>query len=450
MTTLSNEDSISQDETSTALGHAIAVGKTSAPHGSDHAKESDIQEEDETQSAPSDGAEEPKAVEEQEKLVEGGVPEHVSPGGSHMNGNAVEHEEEALTGSPPVHEPASLSLDLGTGHDGISDQKLGAKNPGSEDSIRIPENFGQKTYVIDVEGRNFNHILPVFTQLPASLTDVGNSPDTSLLFESKDTEKRNSAAEVVGEPAQGPSTNTTVPPTMAKAGIPVLQNLKAPDMSWASDRPVAFTSSAPKSSAMDQKVGELGDGAEAALLRRYILRQHAARQGQQVEKEEEAAFTRAPPTPPAQEKKGTQVSPKSGKISNRKKQRETAKAKRQVLLDASVTAVATPNPPASKSAAPATALMEDQHTAEEQHSSIDGEFKIEAKPSKRSQRAKAYAESKEKKARELKASQELKKVQEEEAAAERATAPVLTAAAKRRNRQKRNNAGKSYADALKI
>lgn len=452
MTAVSDEDISPQDKTNAAMAHVTALGKTSTTQAdSDHAKDADLQDTDETHLVSSDGAEEPKAVEEEQNTVKSDVGEHDSQGESTMNGNVVRYEE-ALPDPPPVDEPVALSPVLSTGHAGIPWAELGAKiqtpEPSSDDDLRVSENLAQDFFIPNMEGENMDHILPFFTKRPASLSSEEHSQDSTLLSKSKNAGKGTSAVEVVEEPGQGPSTDATVPPTPAAAEMPVLQNLEVPDMSWASDSPVAFTSSAPNSY-VDKKIDELRARAEAAFLRRQILRRHVAQREQQVQREA-AKSPAAPPAPPRQEKENMEVVKKSGKISNRKKQRQAAKAKREASLESSVTAVVTPNPPGPSSAIVTTQPIESKHTDEENHNSMDDEFKVETRPSKRAQRAKAFAESQEKKARELKASQELKKLQEEEAAAERATAPVLTAAAKRRNRQKRNNAGKSYADALKI
>ena len=506
MSTAPIEDTKSQDETKEALDHNNALGfSNTTPAVPDRWKFLDAQETDKTRLEPSDGEEETKGAEKWVEAFDSEVAEPVTPAELTMNGNAADHEE-SLSAALAVHTPATLPCESGSEHDGVLGAQLGTKlptaEPCSDDNLRILENLANNKVVPIVEGHNLNHAFPYLTQQTGNLNvaetsakeapqahtvaeiepaitgghyqgqgdtllDATLSPhlddtelqarqgsversalncsmiqDATLHFDSKETRTESSAEQVVEEPAQGPSTDATLFPSLSTPDVPLIPNLERPDMSWASDSPVAFTSSFPKPS-VDKKIDELRARAEAALLRRHILRQHTAQRKSHFEKEVAAPA----PAGPAQENEDTQGVPKSGKMSNRKKQRQAEKAKRQALLESSA---ATRNPPASSSAVVATAPMGPQHTVETNHNSMNDEFKVETRPSKRSQRARAYAESKQKKAQELKAAQELKKLQEKEAAAQLAAAPVLAAAAKRRNRQKRNQGGKSYADALKL
>lgn len=450
VTPVSDEDFNPQDKTNAALVHLTAPGKTSGTQaGSAHAQDADLQDTDETQVEPSNGPEEPKFVEEDQYAAKSDVREHVSRSESIVNGNVVDHED-ALPDPSSVHEPTALSPVSSSGHAGIPWAELSADiqttDPTSGDDLQVSEEVAQDLFTPNTEGEDLDPIFPFLTKQPASLTSEDNSQDSTLLLKSQNVGMEKSAVQVVEEPGLVPFTDSSVP-TPATAEMSLLQNIEVPDMGWASDSPVAFTSSAPNFS-VDKKIDELRARAEAAFLRRHILRQHAVRRGQQVE-EEQAACTPAPPTPSVQEKEGAQVPPKSGKMSNRKKQRQAAKAKRNACLESSVTAVVTPNLPAPSSTIVSTPSIGSQHADKENYNSMEDEFMVEAKPSKRSQRARAYAESKEKKAEEQKAARELKKVQEEEDAAKLAAVPVLTAAAKRRNRQKRRDEGKSWADVLK-
>ena len=495
MSTAPSEDSESQDETDEVVDHFTALGESNAPPAvPDGWEVSGLQETAKTKQEPSDGEEETK------------VPEHVTPAESTMNGNVADHEESLLE-TLAVQTPAAFPFGSGSVRDGVPGDQPGINvstaDSCSDDNHRISEDLAKNVSIPIEKEECLNHVLPSLTQQagtpniaensakdarqadtavgiePAitgghhqeqedSLVNTTLSPDlddtelqarqgsvegsalncsmiqnATLHFKSEETRTGSSAGKVVEEPAQGPFTDATLIPSLSTAEVPLIPNLERPDMSWASDSPVAFTSSFPKPS-VDKKIDELRARAEAALLRRQILRQYAAQQEQQVEGEEAAMR----PAPPAQEKEDAEIVPKSGKISNRKKQRQAAKAKRQA--ESSGTAVVTPNHPALSSAIMPTAPSNSQHTDEEKYNSTVDDFKVEARPTKRVQRARAYAASQEKKAQELKAAQELKKLQEKEAEAQLAAAPVLTAAAKRRNRQKRNQGGRSYADALKL
>ena len=451
----SDEHTDPQEETDAALSHEIADGEADAKAAVlDYSIISDLPGLVQTQEIPSDGLEELEAVSKGAEAFESEVSEHASPA-EIMIDNDADRKEENFREPLAAQKPAARPLESYPHLKGPLGAQLGTEipmaEPCSEQDLRVPDNLGQKSFVPDVEGNRFNHFPTFITQQqPASLSSGNISRDATPIFKikSKDTETESHVAKVIKEPAQGPSTRASLPATTTTAKMPLFQNLERPDMSWASDSPVAFTSSASKSSIyVDKKIDELRARAEAAHLRRQILRRYVAQREQQVQGEE-AASSPTPSAPPAQEKENTEVAPKKGKILNRKKQRQAAKAKRQ--MESSVATVVTSNDTAPSSPLILTTPTRIPPVDNEVHQSLDDEFNVEAKPTKRAQRAKAHAESKAKKAQEQKATEELKKLQEKEAAAQLATTPVLTAAAKRRNRQKRSNERKTFADALKI
>ncbi|MDI1491582.1 MAG: hypothetical protein OHK93_002791 [Ramalina farinacea] len=167
------------------------------------------------------------------------------------------------------------------------------------------------------------------------------------------------------------------------------------------------------------EVQELRRRAEAALLKEQIMRGFWDKRGREI-KEKSA--------PKAETKEqGEHQEVAASKTSDGKTERQAAKAQRESTM-------------ASLAAA--------KHQACQTGNPADDPFSFQTGPTNREKRAQAFKQSQARKMEAEAAAKERIKIEEERRLAEKAAAPMLSTAAKRRSRARRNAGGKSWADVV--
>ena len=156
---------------------------------------------------------------------------------------------------------------------------------------------------------------------------------------------------------------------------------------------------------------------EAAILKEQIKRAFEAKRAREIQ---EATAPKA-----GKEEKGVHKGVAASQTSDRKTGHQAAKAQRESTT-ASLAAI--------------------KHQARQMGNPADDEFSFQIGPTNREKRAQAFKQSQTRKMEAEAAAKERMKIEEERRLAETAAAPILSTAAKRRSRARRNAGGKSWAD----
>ena len=185
------------------------------------------------------------------------------------------------------------------------------------------------------------------------------------------------------------------------------------------------------------KVQQLRARAEAAILKRQIEQAFWVHRSRKIQ---EKSAPKAEKEPEDVRKEASAL-----KTSGRKTQRQAARAQRGTMMASSATTTEKARN-ASKADVPSPMVLNIEHQTHQMENLADDEFTVQTGPTNRQKRAQAFKQSQVKKMEEQAATEELTKIEEERRLAEKAAAPVLSVAAKRRSRAKRNAEGKSWAD----